>query len=112
MTGSNDPIEQRHLQKILNLPVANASGALTLLGTAALIQRASLVIAVDSAPVHLADALGTPVIALFGPTNPFHWRPRKPGSQVIQLGETMTDIPPEAVLAAVQSQRRSPDSKK
>ena len=26
--------------------------------------------------MHLAAAFGTPQVALFGPTNPFHWRPR------------------------------------
>ncbi len=105
ITGSNDPAEQRHLSSILTPAVTNAAGALTLLGTAALIHRAALVVAVDSAPVHLADALGTPVIALFGPTNPFHWRPRDPKSHVIQLGKTMSDISPAAVLEADAASR-------
>ncbi len=37
---------------------------------AALIQKASLLIAVDSAPMHLGIAVGTPTIGLFGPTDP------------------------------------------
>ncbi len=37
---------------------------------AALIQRASLFVGNDSGPMHLAEAVGTPVIALFGPTHP------------------------------------------
>ncbi len=105
ITGSNDPAEQRHLHDVLTPGVSCAAGALTLLGTAALIQSASLVIAVDSAPVHLADALGIPVIALFGPTNPFHWRPRNPRSHVIQSGKKMSDIAPDAVLDAINSSR-------
>ncbi len=108
LTGSNDPTEQDHLTRILtppftinHSPITNLAGQLTLLGTAALIQRAALVIAVDSAPVHLADALGTPVVALFGPTNPFHWRPRNPRSRVIQMGKNTSDITTERLLAAL-----------
>jgi heptosyltransferase-1 len=36
----------------------------------ALMRRAALVIGGDSGPVHLAAALGRPVVALFGPTDP------------------------------------------
>lgn len=39
-------------------------------GMIALFRRAALVIGGDSGPVHLAAALGTPVVALFGPTDP------------------------------------------
>lgn len=35
-----------------------------------ILQKAELVIGADTGPLHLADALGTKVIALFGPTNP------------------------------------------
>ncbi|MDR2779349.1 MAG: glycosyltransferase family 9 protein [Puniceicoccales bacterium] len=40
-----------------------------------LVQNSSLVIANDSAPIHLAAALSTPVIALFGPTDPNRFGP-------------------------------------
>jgi ADP-heptose:LPS heptosyltransferase len=42
---------------------------------AAYIEAARLVISCDTAVVHLAAAFQKPQIALFGPTNPFHWRP-------------------------------------
>lgn len=48
----------------------SACGKLTLLQSAALIGRARLLVTNDSAPLHLATALGTPVVALFGPTVP------------------------------------------
>jgi heptosyltransferase-2 len=51
-------------------PAIDATGRLSLLGTAALMQRASLVITNDSAPLHLASAMNTPTVALFGPTVP------------------------------------------
>lgn len=46
----------------------NACGRLTLRQSAALIGRAAVLITNDSAPLHLATAMGTPVVALFGPT--------------------------------------------
>lgn len=46
----------------------NACGRLTLRQSAALIGKARLLVTNDSAPLHLATAMGTPVVALFGPT--------------------------------------------
>ena len=46
----------------------NACGQLTLRQSAGLIGRAALLVTNDSAPLHLATAMGTPVVALFGPT--------------------------------------------
>jgi len=46
----------------------NACGRLTLRQSAALIGKAALLVTNDSAPLHLATAMGTPVVALFGPT--------------------------------------------
>ena len=37
--------------------------------------RAELFFGVDSAPMHIAAAVGTPVVALFGPSGAFHWGP-------------------------------------
>ncbi|HEX9292276.1 MAG TPA: lipopolysaccharide heptosyltransferase II [Gemmatimonadales bacterium] len=49
-------------------PAVNACGRLTLRESAALIGRANALVTNDSAPLHLATAMGTPVVALFGPT--------------------------------------------
>jgi heptosyltransferase-2 len=63
----------------------SAAGALNLRGSAALIQRASVLVTNDSAPLHLATAVGTPVVALFGPTVPeFGFGPR--GADDVALG--------------------------
>ena len=51
-------------------PVLDATGRLSLLGSAALIARARVLVTNDSAPLHLASAMNTPTIALFGPTVP------------------------------------------
>jgi heptosyltransferase-2 len=66
----------------------SAAGALSLRGSAALIQRAAILITNDSAPLHLATAVGTPVVAIFGPTVPeFGFGPRRAGDIVLGLDD-------------------------
>jgi len=50
--------------------VINGAGALSLLASAELIGRAQAIVTNDSAPQHLASAMGTPTLAIFGPTVP------------------------------------------
>ncbi len=50
--------------------VIDAIGGTSLKGLLALIDRARAVIAPDSGPVHMANALGTPVVGLYATTNP------------------------------------------
>ena len=50
--------------------VINAAGSLSLLASAELIGRAQGIVTNDSAPQHLASAMGTPTLAIFGPTVP------------------------------------------
>ncbi len=54
---------------------------------AALLRRARLLVANDSGPVHLAAAVETPVVAIFGPTNDRAWGPYpadEPRNQVVR----------------------------
>jgi heptosyltransferase-2 len=48
----------------------NAVGELSLLASAELIGRAQAIVTNDSAPQHLASAMGTPTLTIFGPTVP------------------------------------------
>jgi lipopolysaccharide heptosyltransferase II len=58
----------------------SAAGVLSLRQSAAVIRRAVVLVTNDSAPLHLATAVGTPVLAIFGPTVPdFGFGPRRPG---------------------------------
>jgi len=50
--------------------LADASGRLSLLESAELISRCSVLVSNDSAPVHMAVGMGVPVVAIFGPTLP------------------------------------------
>ena len=68
-----------------------------LLTLAALVERAALVISCDTATVHFAAAFARPQIALFGPTNPFHWRPRHDRALVLSAAQPdgpLTDFTP------------------
>jgi heptosyltransferase II len=56
-------------------PVIDLCGQLSLPQLAALASRADLYIGNDSGTTHLASAVGTPVVAIFGPTNPQKYRP-------------------------------------
>ena len=51
-------------------PVLDLTGKTSLVQTLAVMQTAAVTIAVDSGPMHLASAAGSPVVALFGPGDP------------------------------------------
>lgn len=57
---------------------------------AAVLRRARVVIGGDTGPLQLAAALGTPTVALFGPTDPARNGPYSPVSQVIRKTESTT----------------------
>src|SRR5437667_248174 len=61
---------------------------------------ASAVVCNDTGPAHLAGIIGTPTIALFGPTDPQRWKPLGPHVQTIR-GTTMESISVETVYDAV-----------
>ncbi len=93
----------------------NLGGKTSLPVLAEIYKSARAVITTDSGPMHLAAAVGTPVVALFGPTDPARTGPYGKGHTVIRANlacspcllkkcptrECMTAITPEQVLAAV-----------
>lgn len=64
--------------------VIDATGKLSLLGSAELIRRSLVLATNDSSPQHLASAMGTPTVTIFGPTVPqFGFGPLAPGSRTV-----------------------------
>ena len=60
----------------------DATGKLSLLGSAELIRRCAMLVTNDSSPQHLASAMGTPTVTVFGPTVPeFGFGPLAPRSE-------------------------------
>jgi heptosyltransferase-2 len=91
------PDDGRHAREIAAAVAPNrildATGALSLLGSAALLARAALLVTNDSSPQHLASAMGTRTLTLFGPTVPaFGFGPLAPGS--VSLGHEALDCRP------------------
>ncbi|OLO12325.1 glycosyl transferase [Chromohalobacter japonicus] len=74
MTGGNSAQEQEMGARIRALcaegAVIDAIGGTSLKGLLAMLDRARMVIAPDSGPVHMANALRTPTLGLFATTNP------------------------------------------
>jgi len=65
--------------------VYKTAGKLSLLQSAELIRRCKVLISNDSAPMHMAVAVGTPVVAIFGATVPeFGFRPAGPHDAVVE----------------------------
>ena len=86
LTGAPDPAERALIAAIIKAtraPVVDLSGELTLAELAALIGAARLFVGVDSAPMHMAAAMGTPVVALFGPSGEAEWGPWRVPHRVV-----------------------------
>jgi lipopolysaccharide heptosyltransferase I len=116
-TGS--PADRPEIDRIIGGmkgKAANLAGETTLMGLAALYQAARVVISTDTGPMHIAAAVGTPLVAIFGSTAP--WRTGPWGKEHVILrgampcspclkkicpknSECMREISVEMVVAAV-----------
>ena len=96
--------------------VVDLTGKTGLMELAALLRLSRLVVTVDTGPMHIASAVGTPVVALFGPTAPWRTGPYGDNHIVIRKAlscspcfkrvcptdnECMRDITTEEVLGAI-----------
>lgn len=122
LTGAPDEREMAWIRQVLSLThgnIINFAGLLSLKELAALTAQAALFVGVDSAPMHIAAAVGTPVVAIFGPSNEFDWGPWMVKHRVVttqhscrpcgndgcgggKISECLTTLPIERVLAAIR----------
>jgi heptosyltransferase-3 len=128
-TCAPDAREKAILVRILEearVPVADLSGQLTLREMAALTARGRLFVGVDSAPMHIAAAVGTPVVALFGPSGEKEWGPWRVKHRVVasheypcrpcgndgcgggKVSECLTRLPVDRVHAAINEVLAAP----
>jgi heptosyltransferase-3 len=121
ITGAPD--EVTFIREIIhNLTVAqpiNLAGQLSIKELGAIAARARLFIGVDSMPMHLAAAMGTPTLALFGPSGEHEWGPWNVERRIVttthtcrpcgfdgcgggKVSECLTLLPVDAVHAAAR----------
>ena len=67
-----------------SLPIINLVGKTSILQLGALLERCEVCLTCDSGPMHIAAAVGTPTVALFGPTDPVRHRPYSNGHEVVE----------------------------
>lgn len=63
------------VEKLMVAPAVNLAGMTSLGVLGAMISRMSLFLSNDSGPAHIATAVGTPSVTIFGPTDPGRWGP-------------------------------------
>ena len=105
LSGGPGAIELDYAKQITSLckqPLINLVGKTSLKELLALLQSAKLVIAPDSGPAHLANAVGVPVIGLYACTNPDRARPYNNADYVANkypeaikdnFGKTVNEVP-------------------
>ena len=86
LTGSDAdrPVIDMVKRGLDGVRVVDASG-LDLPALAALLERLDLFITSDTGPMHLAAAMGTPVVALFGPSQPERYGPRATLERIVRV---------------------------
>jgi heptosyltransferase-3 len=126
LTGAPDPRERALVDEILAATtdstrslVTDLGGQLSLTELAALTREARAFVGVDSAPMHIAAAVQTPVVALFGPSGDIEWAPWQVPHRIVastdypcrpcgndgcgggKISECLTTLPVARVHAAV-----------
>jgi lipopolysaccharide heptosyltransferase II len=74
--GGQDDSEAGRKMAEINSSILNFCGKLSLMETAALLKKVSLLISGDSGIMHISYGLGVKIVALFGPSNVKKWAPR------------------------------------
>ena len=123
LTAAPDDKERAMVAQVLaaaRTPLVDLSGQLSLKELAALTARARLFVGVDSAPMHIAAAMGTPTVAIFGPSGDREWGPWNVASRIVtsaehpcrpcgsdgcngsKISECLTTLPVAQVLSACE----------
>ena len=117
-TGSeNDKAAIEDISGMMKKRPVNLAGKTSLKELAYLYTRCKTLVTTDTGPMHIAAAMGCPVVALFGPTAPWRTGPYGQGHKVIRAGiecspcfkkkcehmSCMKDITVESVFNAVEN---------
>lgn len=69
------------------------AGTSSIRETIEILRSAAIVVSNDSGPMHLAAAVGAPVVGIFGPTNPVKWRPWGERARVVTAVDACPKMP-------------------
>ena len=91
------------------VPALDVSG-LSLVEAAAILERCDLIVTGDTGPMHLAHAVGTPVVAIFGPSDPQRYAPRGVRDRLVRIDLPCAPCnrirqPPARCVRDLQNQR-------
>lgn len=84
--GPGDVATAEGIRGEMRYPAISVAGETSILELAAVLKRCRLFVGNDNGPMHVAAAVGTPVVALFGPTNPVEWGPWGDGHITLYRG--------------------------
>lgn len=84
-TVADAPLVAEVRRAIPATSVVDVSGARDLLTVAAILEQLDVYVTGDTGPMHLAAAVGTPVVAVFGPSDPARYAPRDDRHRVVRI---------------------------
>lgn len=84
--GDQERSLERRIAVVMKTPFRSLIGKTSVRTLAAVLERAALMVSNDNGPMHMAAALGTPVVALFGPSDPAVWGPSGEKHRVLYKG--------------------------
>ncbi len=121
LLGAPDEVDRcTEVASLCRMKPINIAGRTSIPQLSAAIDLAGVVVCHDSAPLHIAAALGKPLVCIVGPTNPTRTGPYGRPDDVVQLNldcapcylrrvsqcphdhRCMTELPVESVIAAVR----------
>ena len=87
LTGSpaDRPLVDTVKRRLSPARVIDVAGEGDLLTVAAILEELDVLVTGDTGPMHLAAAVGTPIVAVFGPSDPARYAPRGPHDRVVRI---------------------------
>jgi predicted lipopolysaccharide heptosyltransferase III len=86
ISGGNEDLQaSAEITRLMREPAVDLTARIDLALLPALIQKAVCLVGNDSSPIHIATAVKTPAVALFGPTKSHVWGPRRKQDRVLAV---------------------------
>ena len=101
--AADDRLVTAEVSRLMRAPSIDLAGLTTIGALGALLELCALYVGNDSGPTHLAAAVGAPVVAIFGPTDPAVYAPFTDRAVVLRgaRGQSTAEVTVADALAAV-----------